>query len=342
MVSLSKRNLVALVGITSAALLGGFAGCSSDDSTGGITPENDSGTVGTDGSPGSDGSPGTDGGPGSDSGGPSTIKTGSVTFNQSQIAAVYSTSATAFFYELPAGTDLDCAGYSTISAPAAAETACTIKVCTDPISSDAGTTNDAGADAGPIILPNTGDITLKTALDTTGTTLHANSDGSYTPVTGTMQLWAPNDATGEVKSDGSATSIAAFDDLAIVTPGNVTTPKLGDTDVSAPATTSTTFDRGTALAVTYSGGVANTKLTVRLTTTSSAKKAIINCDFDAANGSQSIAASDLGNLEQAGTTGVTGAYSVQARSITPTTSSGYSFNVVLGANDYLGSFTNSN
>ena len=340
MVTLSKKNLVALIGITATAMLGVVAGCSGDDSSGVTNPGNDSGTVGDDGSTGSDGSKGSDGGTGSDSG-PTAVKSGSVTFNQSSIAAAFSTSGTAFFYEAPAGYDVDCAGFSTMSKPAAAEAACTIKVCTDPISSDGGTVADAG-DAGPIVVPNTGDITLKTAVDTAGTVITANPDGTYTAATGVDKLWDPGDATGDVKSNGSATSIAAFDDTGIITPGNVTTPKLGDTDVSSPAVTTTSFDRGTALAVTYSGGVAGTKLTVRLTTTSTTRKAIISCDFDAANGSQSIAAADLGNLDKAGTGGVTGAYSVQSRSIKPTTVSGFTFDVVLSTNDYAGSFTNSN
>ncbi|MGH7327515.1 MAG: hypothetical protein ACREJX_04120, partial [Polyangiaceae bacterium] len=199
-----------------------------------------------------------------------------------------------------------------------------------------------GADAGPVVLPNSGDITLKTAVDTTGTVIVANADGTYTAATGIAKLWDPNDNTAEVKSNGSATSIAAFDDTALITPGNVTTPKLGATDVSSPATSSTTFDRGTTLPVTYSAGVTGTTLTVRLTTTSTTRKAIINCDFDAANGAQSIATADLENMDQAGTGGVTGAYSVQARSIKSTTSSDFTFNVILSANNYAGSFTNSN
>ncbi len=341
MVILSKRNLVALIGITSTALIGSFAGCSGDDSSGVTNPGNDSGTVGDDGSTGGDGSKPGDGGTGSETGGPTAVKSGKVTFNQTSIAAAFSTSGTAYFYDAPAGYDADCAGFSTVSTPAAAESSCTIKVCTDPISSDAGTVADAG-DAGPIVLPNSGDITLKTAVDTTGTVITANADGTYTAATGIVKLWDPNDTTADVKSNGSATSIAAFDDTGLITPGNVTTPKLGATDVSAPATSSTTFDRGTALAVTYSAGVPGTKLTVRLTTTSTTRKAIINCDFDAANGAQSIAAADLGNLDKAGAGGVTGAYSVQARSVKSTTASDFTFDVILSANDYAGSFTNGN
>ena len=343
MVTLSKNNLVALIGITTTAMLGVVAGCSGDDSSGVTNPGGDSGMVGDDGSTGSDGSKTGDGGTG-DSGGPTDTKTGFVNFTQNTFAGpIYSNSGTAAFYDLPAGTDLDCTGFSTVSTPTAATSACTIKVCTDPISLDAGPTPDAGAsDAGPVTLPNTGDITLKTAIQTSGVVLTANQSGTYTVATSTSQWWAAGDNTAEVKSNGSATSIAAFDDTGLLAPGDVTNPSLGGSNVGGPSVSPIAFDRGTDLAVTYSGGAAGTKLTVNLTTTSSAKKAFVRCDFDASNGSQSIKTADLENLEQANGTSVTGAYTVQDRTVKSTSASGFTFDVVLGANLHSGSFTNSN
>ncbi|MEO8877326.1 MAG: hypothetical protein ABI461_17155, partial [Polyangiaceae bacterium] len=211
----------------------------------------------------------------------------------------------------------------------------------NPISADAGVVDAGSDDAGTPIAPNSGDITLKSAVDTAGTVLTAGSNGSYTPATSITQWWAPADATVEVKSNGSSTSIPAFDATALIGPGDVQTPKLGTTDISIPAATPIMFDRGTALAVTYAGGTAGTKLTVNLSTTSATKKSLISCDFDAANGAQSIASADLENLEQAGT-GITGNYSVQGRTVKSTTAGDFTFNVILGATNHAGTFTNSN
>lgn len=343
MLSLTKKSLIAIIGVTSAALVG-VAGCSSDDSSNpGGGNEGDSGVIGDDGGTPVDGSVPTDGGTDGSAGG-TTIKTGSVTFTQNTFAGpIYSNSASAYFYELPSGTDIDCAGFTTVDTPTASNTACTIKVCTVPVTpSDAGVEVDAG-DAGPVVAPNSGDITLKTAVQAAGITLTAGSNGTYgTAPMGQAKWWDANDLTGEVKSNGSATSIAAFDDTGLVTPGDVTNPMFNSTAITGVAPGTPAFDRGTPLAITYSGGTANTKLNVRLTTTSTAKRAIINCNFDAANGSQSIPAADLGHLEQAGTAGVTGAYVVQAETVKPTTSSDYNFNVTLVANPHNGTFTNSN
>ncbi len=296
-----------------------------------------------DGGPAADGSAPTDGGTDGNTGG-TTVKGGAVNFTQYAFAGVFSDFGFASFYEAPSGYDADCAGFTTVSTPAASNAACTITVCTNPaVPSDAGTT-DAGA---PLILPNSGDISLKTAVSPVGIVLTAKSDGSYTGVAlsvATAKWWDSGDATAEVKSNGSATSIAAFDLTGLLTPADINTPKLGDTDVNnfGPTAATPNFDRGTMLPVTYSGGLATTKLNVRLTTTSTAKKAIVDCNFDAANGLQSIPAADLGHLDKADGATVKGAYSVQAQTVKPTTSSDFTFNVVLAAYAHSGAFTNSN
>jgi hypothetical protein len=334
--SLRNKSHLALLGITSAAMLGGFAGCSSSSGDDSSNPS-DSGTV--DGSSGDsatgDGSAPSDGGTDS---GPTADSTGYVTFTQTSISAVYSDNAIAGFYVLPAGYDLDCAGYGTVATPAAASTSCTIKVCTNPISTDAGTTT---TDAGATTAPNTGNITLLSTVDTTGVVLSAGNDGTYTATTAVTQWWAAGDTAIEVKSAGSSTSIPAFDDTALVGPGNPTTPKLGTTDVSVVAA-APAFDRGTDLNVTYSGGTANTNVYVSLTTTSTAQKSILSCSFDAANGAQVVKSADLEMLQQAGQTGITGAYTVQGRTTKATTAGAFNFNVILNANAYSGTFTNTN
>lgn len=335
---LKKKSLLALIGITSAAVVGGFAGCSSSSSDGTLAGT-DGGTVGNDGSTGGDGSAGGDGGTGGDSGGPTATSTGYVNFTQFNIANAYSNNGSAQFYVLPAGFDLQCAGYGTATAPTATTAGCAIKVCSDPIVSDGGTTAN---DGGTVISPNTGDITLKSAADTTGVVLTAKSDGTYTPATSVTQWWAPADGTIEVKSNGSSSSIPAFDDLTLIGPGDVTSPMFNSTNIGTPVATPISFDRGTALAVTYSGGTAGTKFNVTLSTTSTAKKSIITCDFDAANGTESIAAADLGNLEKADGTAITGAFSAQARYVKATTAGDFNFNVTLGATSHAGTFTNSN
>ncbi|MEO9142726.1 MAG: hypothetical protein ABI332_10655 [Polyangiaceae bacterium] len=342
MLSLTNKSLIAIIGVTSAALMG-VVGCSSssdDNNPGG--GNGDGGIIGNDGGPTADGSVPTDGGKDDGSTGGTTIKTGSVTYSQSNIAAAYSDFGTAAFYELPSGTDLDCAGYTTIGTPSASNAACTIKLCTVPVvPSDAGV--DAGdSDAGVVVAPNTGDITLKSALQTTGVVVAAGSNGMYTTATGVTQWWAAGDATVEIKSNGSATSIPAFDNTALVGPGDLTAPMVGTTNVAIPSATPIAFDRGTDLNIAYSGGTAGTKVYVLLTTKSTAQKSIISCDFDAANGAQKIAAADLAHLEKANGTDIVGSFNLQARNVKPTTAGDYTFNVVLEANAHNGSFTNSN
>jgi hypothetical protein len=333
--SLRNKSLLSLIGITTATVIGGFAGCSSSSSDDSSNP-NDSGTI--DGATGDGSTPdgsSTDGGTDS---GPTAQSTGSVTFQQSSFSAVYSDNGEAAFYVLPAGYDADCAGYGTASAPAAATTGCSIKICTNPISTDGGTT---ATDGGMTTAPNTGNITLLTTLDTAGVVLTAGNDGTYTAATGVTQWWNAGDTAVEVKSAGSATSIPAFDDTGLVAPGNPTTPKLGSTDVSVVAA-APAFDRGTDLNVTYSGGTANTNIWVSLATTSSAQRSVLKCSFDAANGAQVIKSADLEQLQQAGQTGITGAYTVQGRTTKATTAGDFNFDVILNANAYSGSFTNTN
>jgi hypothetical protein len=239
---------------------------------------------------------------------------------------------------LPAGTDLDCAGYGSIATPAAATSACTIKICSSPISSDAGATADAGASTSP----NTGNITLLSTVDTGGVVITAGADGTYTAATATSEWWAAGDTAIEVKSVGSSTSIPAFDDTALIGPGDVTNPMFNSTAISGISVTPPVFDRGTDLAITYSGGTASTKVYVLLSTTSTTKKSLITCNFDAANGAESIKSADLEQLEQANNSGITGAYTLQGRYVKATTAGAFNFNVTLNANAHSGAFTNSN
>jgi hypothetical protein len=335
--SLRNKSHLTLLGITTVAMLGGFAGCSSSSSDDSSNPS-DSGTVdsSTGDSATGDGSAPSDGGTDS---GPTADSTGLVTFNQTSLAAVYASSASAAFYVLPAGFDADCAGYGSVATPAAASTSCTIKVCTSPISSDAGTTT---TDAGTATAPNTGNITFLSTLDTTGVVISAGNNGTYTPTTAEVQWWTAGDTAIEVKSAGSATSIPLFDDTGLVGPGNPTTPKIGTSDVSTAVPPTPAFDRGTDLSVTYSGGTANTNVYLSLTTTSSTQKSIVSCSFDAANGAQTVKSADLEMLQQAGQTGITGAYTLQGRTTKATTAGAFNFNVILNANAYSGTFTNTN
>jgi len=346
---LSKRSVLSLVGMSVAVTIGGFVGCGGDDSVAAINGDDGGASDGSsndggsgDGSSNPDGAPNDDGGitDGGSDGGPRTKSIGYVVFNQTNTAGpFYNNSASAAFSVLPASYDLECAGFGTVTKPTASTASCSIKVCTDPVSADAGTV-DAG-DAGPVIAPNTGDITLKSAVDTTGFVLAANANGTYTTATATGEWWAAADNTVEVKSNGSTGSIPPFDDAALIGPGDISQLKFNGNN--APPTIGTTaFDRGTALAITYSGGTTGTKLRVLLTTTSSAQKSIIACDFDAANGVQSIAAADLGHLEQANNAGIAGAFTAQARTIKTTTAGDFTFNVTLGAATHSGAFTNTN
>ncbi|MEO9235671.1 MAG: hypothetical protein ABI421_20195 [Polyangiaceae bacterium] len=332
------KSLITLLGLTTAAMLGGFAGCSSSSGDDSSNPADggpgDDGSTG-DGSPQGDGSTPTDGGTDS---GPTAQSTGYVTFSQSNVSVTYSDNAIAGFYVLPAGYDADCAGYGTITAPTAASTSCTIKVCTNPISpTDGGTTP---TDAGAVTAPNTGNITLLSTLDTAGVVITAGNDGTYTPATGITQWWTAGDTAIEVKSAGSSTSIPAFDNTGLIGPGDPTAPTIGGTNVAL--TGSPAFDRGTDLAVTYSGGTASTKVYLSLTTTSTAQKSLLSCSFDAANGEQTVKSADLEMLQQAGQTGITGAYTLQGRTSKATTAGDFNFNVVLNSNAHAGTFTNTN
>jgi hypothetical protein len=332
---LKNKSWITLLGITTVASLGALAGCSSSSSDDSSNP-GDGGTV--DGSTG-DGSTNPDGSTsdgGADSG-PTAQSTGYVTFTQSSVSAAYSDDGIAAFYVLPAGYDADCAGYGTVATPSAASTSCSIKICTNPTTTDGGVVT---TDGGTVTQPNTGNITLLTTLDTSGVVLTAGNDGTYTPATGITQWWNAGDSAVEVKSAGSATSIPAFDDTALVAPGDPSTPTIGGTSVAI--TGSPAFDRGTDLAIAYSGGTANTKVYLSLTTTSTAQKSIISCSFDAANGAQTVKSADLEMLQQAGQTGITGAYTLQGRTTKATTAGDFNFNVVLNANAHSGTFTNTN
>lgn len=333
---LGNKSLITLLGITTVATLGALAGCSSSSSDDSSNPA-DSGTVdsSTDDGSTTDGSTPTDGGTDS---GPTAQSTGYVTFTQSNISAAYSDSAIASFYVLPAGYDIDCAGFGTVATPAAASTSCAIKICTNPISADGGTTPTT--DGGTVTSPNTGNITLLSTLDTTGVVITAGNDGTYAATTAVTQWWNAGDTAIEVKSAGSSTSIPAFDDTAMVSPGDPTAPTIGGTNVAL--TGSPAFDRGTDLAVAYSGGTANTNVYLALTTTSTAQKSMLTCNFDAANGAQTVKSADLEMLQQAGQTGITGAYTLQGRSTKATTAGDFNFNVVLNSNAHSGTFTNTN
>jgi hypothetical protein len=346
MKALTKKSLITLMGFSGVVLVSGFVGCGGDDTVS-VVSGDDGGSEGGDASSLSDASPPTDGStPGTDGstedsgtdGGPTTKSLGVVTFTQADVTGpLYQNSATASFAVEPITFDADCVGYATVTTPASTSASCAIKICSDPVTSDAG----AAADAGTVIAPNTGTITLTSAADTTGVVLTPAADGTYAAVTGNIEWWAAADNTIEVKSNGSATSIAPFDDTALIGPADPTNPEIGGTNINT-SLGALSFDRGTDLAITYSGGTASTRVRVVLTTTSSTKKSTVACSFDAANGAQTIPTADLEHLEQANNSGISGAYTLQGRYTKATTESGFAFDVVLAGKIHSGTFTNSN
>ena len=332
-----------LLTITLGALGAVGAACSGDDTTGATsdggtgndaTTSNDTGTTGNDsGTTNGDSSTGGDGA--TESGG--SGKTGRINVSQTAIAG-----GTSYFSSVAASFS---AGGGTVvvagNCTTTTQGSCTVLKCTAP--PDAGTVDagEDGGDAGPVVAPNAGDITVSGPKFPDGGSfvLTPGDAGTYQGATGptTAPIFAGGD---NLTASAAGKDVPAFSNQTLVAPS--------DLDVTAPTFTAsvTTFKRSENLAITWTaadGGAATGTVNVLVSAhdTPDDSSTIITCAFPAAGGTGSVPTAALQDLPQANGTTINGFISIIPEAATPFTAGDWNITFSADATGASGAFVNS-